>query len=77
MIAIGDIESFFNENFFKKVKPVERAIDHRHNADVKFNGSPEHAYEPYYNQPSYIGATKAPRPIIKDKKKLDPHNNEV
>jgi hypothetical protein len=33
LIAIGDIESFFNENFFKKVPAQERKIDHRHNAE--------------------------------------------
>ena len=50
MIAIGDIESFFNENFFKKVPAQERKIDHRHNAEeIKFNGVPESQYEPYYN----------------------------
>ena len=27
----------------------ERKIDHRHNADVRFNGSPETHYEPFYN----------------------------
>ena len=113
LIAIGDIESFFNENFFKKVQPVERKIDHRNNAEVRFNGSPETAYEPFYNtyihynatQPNFhykpeklkkpsfrkqhhfsnldeeITAFKSPkvdpRPIFKDQKKLDPHNNEV
>ena len=50
LIAIGDIESFFNENFFKKVPAQERKIDHRHNAEeIKFNGVPESQYEPYYN----------------------------
>ena len=52
MIAIGDIESFFNENFFKKVPVQERKIDHRHSAvsdAARFNGAPETHYEPFYN----------------------------
>jgi hypothetical protein len=27
----------------------ERKIDHRNNAEVRFNGSPETHYEPFYN----------------------------
>ena len=61
LIAIGDIESFFNENFFKKVPVQERKIDHRHNGaeEVRFNGSPETDYEPFYNRRIPYNATKS------------------
>lgn len=65
LIAIGDIESFFNENFFKKVPVQERKIDHRHSAasDVtRFNGSPETHYEPFYNTYIPYKSTRSRQP---------------
>lgn len=65
MIAIGDIESFFNENFFKKVPVQEREIDHRKGpaSDVtRFNGSPETHYEPFYNTYIPYNSTKPKEP---------------
>jgi len=44
---MGDIEKFFNENFFKKVTPSEKIL--KQESDV-FNGSPEGDYEPSYPQ---------------------------
>ena len=54
--------------------PVERKIDHRHNAEVRFNGSPETAYEPFYNTYIHYNAT---RPKSINEKQQKPSFNNL
>jgi hypothetical protein len=47
---MGDIEKFFNENFFKKVSPGEQSVKRLKEEPDLFMGSPETDYEPAYPQ---------------------------
>jgi hypothetical protein len=49
----GDIETFFNENFFKKI-PDSTSVVAREDKDGFMHGVPESAYEPTYPNANLI-----------------------
>ena len=58
---MGDIEKFFNENFFKKTRSNEVFKQ-----DNKFNGVPESHFEPTFKSPTWqnqVGRTGKPTEI--------------